>query len=136
MTPLLKENGAYKKGDSKLATATGTVLLYPQGVVHVKTSMLSIAMFGVLGALFFRSKAEKRALEGGPGVMRWAFSDIAQLRRESFGVKKNCLGLQTVGGELFRFENSYDKWSAAIRQAAAAQGVQMTETAEGLAVVR
>src|SRR5438067_2225860 len=109
--PIKKQTAALLKGG--IRASQGTLLLYPDKLVHVGSAMAAAGVAGgALGALagsaLAKKRAEKKADEGGKGVTTISLSDIAGIHKAKQGLNKSLLGVQTSSGEDFKFGAKYD----------------------------
>jgi hypothetical protein len=131
--PLLVAPGYLLEGGLK--NKPGTLLLFPDRLVHVATSPLAAVMYtGLLGYLIgtrlARPAALRRAAAGGKGVTEINLFKVTRVEKGTQGLNKNILVVNADGGPL-RFGVKFDKWSDDIARAMHALGRKIIGDAEG-----
>jgi hypothetical protein len=116
---LRKGSAAIVRGGLK--NRPGTLLVYPDRVVHVSsTAAMFGAGFGALGVLVTRgianARSDARVLKGGTGVTTVPYEAIMTLSVDKKGNRKfGRIVVHTTSGEEFLFAISkVDEWFAAI----------------------
>jgi len=94
----------------------GTLLLYPDRLVHVASNVMQVGMFGgAIGALLAQQVAKQRAAgraaQGGKGVLEVPLSEVSAVNRARQGLNRNVLEVCTVDGTTVRFGVKFDRWA-------------------------
>jgi hypothetical protein len=111
----------------------GNVFLFPDRIAHV-SSFGAQAMFGVLGLLISRGRAEGRARRGGRGVDTVMLRDVTAVRPARYGVRGGMTEVDTQAGGHYRIGVRFSKWQQPLRDALTALGLQVSESDEGIQV--
>ena len=118
------------------STKAGTLLLFDDRLVHVSShawwlggaagllaagaltglSALSGGLGSGLGATITvriaAHRAEKRAAQGGQGVLELPFTEINAVRRGKQGINSRVLEVHRTDGATFKFAVKFDKWAS------------------------
>src|SRR5438552_3266623 len=115
----------------------GTLLLYPDRIVHVARSALAAGAGGVIGALIgnrvAKGRAAGRAAEGGKGVTEISLARVTAVTRAKQGLNSKILEIQAAG-EQHRFGVKFDQWSEDIANAIRQVGLTVTPAGDGYTV--
>jgi hypothetical protein len=120
-TPLRSDPAVFIHGGLK--NRPGTLVLYPDRVVHVTSNAAPIgAVFGVIGMLLARRSAKKkapaRALAGGAGVTALPLTHLRSIRKGKHGLNKKILEITMSDGTVLKFAVKYDEWASEIARVA------------------
>ncbi len=117
-----------------LKNKPGTLLLYPDRLVHVATSPYTAALTGVLGVLlsnkFGKPAAIRRAAAGGKGVTEINLFKVTRVEKGTQGLNKNILVVNADGGPL-RFGVKFQEWSDDLARTMHVLGRKIIGDAEG-----
>jgi hypothetical protein len=94
----------------------GTLLLFPDRLVHVASNAMQMGMLGgALGAVVAQQAAKKRAAgraaQGGKGVHEIPLNQISGIGRGKQGFNRNVLEVRTVDGTTVKLGVKFDKWA-------------------------
>jgi hypothetical protein len=134
--PLKTQSALWLKGGLK--TRAGTLLLYPDQLVHVSSKAAQFgAAFGALGILVTRQIANTRAAAkveaGDESITSIPLAAISDVHGEKGKLDGNTLVVRTTSGDEYRFGGvRFDRWSEDLGQALTGAGRQVTATDEGL----
>jgi hypothetical protein len=97
-------------------TQAGTLLLFPDRLVHVASTAMALGFLGgALGAVAVQQAAKKRApgraAAGGKGVVDIPFSQISGFGKGKQGLNRNVLEVHTIDGTTVKFGVKFDKWA-------------------------
>jgi hypothetical protein len=112
--PIRQESALLFLGGRK--SETGTLLLFPDRLVHVASNAMRAGMLGgALGAVIAQQAAKRRAIgraaEGGKGVIEIPFSHVASISKWKQGLNRNLLQIEGVDGTLWKLGVKFDKWA-------------------------
>ena len=98
-----------------LKNKQGTLLLYPDRLVHVGANLMGAAAAGgaigaLIGSKVAKGKAAAKAAAGGKGVTEIRLADVTAVNKTKQGLNRNLLEVQTVSGS-FRFGAKFDAWA-------------------------
>lgn len=130
--PIRRATAAFTAG-AAIRGRAGNLFLFPDRIVHV-SARGAIAVFGYLGLLVSRTRAERRARRGGMGVAEIPLAGITAVRPTRYGLSNNMIEIDTRSGGRYRLGVKYDKWQQTLRDAMAAQGLHVSDAGEGLQV--
>ena len=134
--PLKAQSASWVKGGLK--SRAGTLLLYPDQLVHVGSKAAQIgAAFGAIGILVTRqianAGAARKVEAGGKSVMSIPLATISEAHGQKGKLDGNSIIVRTTTGDEYRFGGvKFDRWSEDLGRALTNAGRQVTFTDEGL----
>jgi hypothetical protein len=134
--PLKMQTALWIKGGLK--TRAGTLLLYPDQLVHVGSKAAQFgAAFGAIGILVTRQMANTRAAAkveaGDTSITSIPLATISDVHGEKGRLDGNTLVVRTTSGDEYRFGGvKFDRWAEDLGQALTDAGRRVTTTDEGL----
>jgi len=127
--PLRVQAAFWMRGGLK--NRAGSLLLYPDRLVHVGSKLLQVGGGGgVLGVLLARGiangRAAGKAAKGGSNVVSIPLSTISGVTGEKRKLRGGILVVRTITGEEYRFGGvKFDAWSDDLSKAFAGAGRQV-----------
>jgi hypothetical protein len=134
--PLKTQSALWIKGGLK--TRAGTLLLYPDQLVHVGSKAAQLgAAFGAIGILVTRQVANTRAAgkveAGDKSITSIPLATISDVRGEKGKLDGNCMIVRTTSGDEYRFGGvKFDGWSEDLGKALTNAGRRVTASDQGL----
>ena len=130
--PIRRAMTVFTQGNA-LRGRQGNVFLFPDRIAHV-SSFGAQAMFGVVGLMVSRGRAQGRARRGGRGVDTIMLREVTEVRPARYGVRGGMTEIDTQSGGHYRMGVKYSKWQQPLRDALGALGLQVKESDQGLQV--